>query len=376
MKVATIALKVLRRLSRQRTVAFFTLLIPLLLILLLGALFGEPEYRLGLVVEDDGPLAVELADGIRKADGLVVTDDVGRSELLDAIAHNDRDAGVIIPAGYDLALRAGDQVVLEYLATSPETEFGVGGVVEAEFSAQSGRVAATRLAAATADLDFEDGLALASQIADVTPGVEVRLEDVDGGDFRKIGSFDVFASRMMLLFVFLTAASGGSEQLIQSRDLGMSRRMLATATSPATIIGGETLGRFSIALVQSLLIVVVAALVFGVDWANWPAVLAVLVAFSLVAAASGVLIGSLFRSSQLASNVGTFVALALAIVGGLMGGVPGPVPHGWATIALDEIMVARGGFGDISNELGSLAISAFALVVLASVAFNRSLTRA
>lgn len=376
MKVVTIALKVLRRLSRQRTVAFFTLLIPLLLILLLGALFGQPEYRLGLVVEDDGALAAELADRLREADGVVVTDDPGREELLDALAHNDRDAGIIIPAGYDSALRAGDQVVLEYLATSPETEFGVGGVVEAELSAQSGRVAAARFAAASADIAFEDGLALADQIAETSGGVEVLLEDVDGSDFRKIGSFDVFASRMMLLFVFLTAASGGSEQLIQSRDLGMSRRMLATPTSSATIIAGETLGRFSIALTQSLLIAVVAAVVFGVDWANWPAVLVILLAFSLVSAASGILIGSLIGSSQLASNLGTFVALALAIVGGLMGGVPGPVPHGWATIAFDEIMVARGGFGDISNELGSLAISAVALVVMASVAFNRSLTRA
>ena len=42
--------------------------------------------------------------------------------------------------------------------------------------------------------------------------------------------------------------------------------MLATPTSPATVITGETLGRVLISCVQALVIILGSALLFGVNW--------------------------------------------------------------------------------------------------------------
>jgi len=63
----------------------------------------------------------------------------------------------------------------------------------------------------------------------------------------------------------------GSVALIESRRLGVSRRMLATPTSSATVIAGETLGRVLISCVQALVIILGSALLFGSTGAPRPA---------------------------------------------------------------------------------------------------------
>ena len=374
MKVFTIAAFSLLRLMRERTTAFVTFLLPLLLIMLLGLLYGDPEYRVGLVVEDDGPLAVELADAIRTADGLEVTDDRGPIELLDAVAHNDRDAGIIIPAGYDGALRSGGDVVIEYMVTGDVAEFGVASVVDSHIVAQAARITAARFAGDATGSSFAESLEAAEEADAAMSRVGVRMVGIGDRDPTVLGTFDEITARMMLLFVFLIAAAGSSD-LIKSRNLGMSRRMLGTPTSATTIIGGETAGRFLVAISQSMVIVVVAALVFGVDWRNWPATLAVLIAYALAAAGAGMLLGSLVRSAQLAESLGTFIALGLGMLGGLMGGGGLPVPQGWADEAFQSILVQGAGLTDVAAPVGMLLLYAAAFMGIAAPALRRSLTR-
>ena len=131
------------------------------------------------------------------------------------------------------------------------------------------------------------------------------------------------------------------------------------------------------ALVQSLVIVVVAATVFGVNWGNWPATLAGLVVFAVVSAGFGMLLGSMLRSVSLAENLGSFIALGLAMLGGAMFGGGGglPVPHAWAVEAFEKIMLQRAGIADIVTELGVLALYAVTLIAIAAVLFRRALTQ-
>jgi ABC-2 type transport system permease protein len=82
-----------------------------------------------------------------------------------------------------------------------------------------------------------------------------------------LGPFDLGASSQLVLFMFITALSGAAV-LIQTRVLGLSRRMLSTPTSVRTIIGGEAAGRFVVVAVQGLYIMAGALLIFGVDWGD------------------------------------------------------------------------------------------------------------
>jgi len=94
-------------------VLFLPLLITLVLQVAFGSLF-EPNPRLGIVDEGTSTVttAVEAVDGIE----LTLLDDV--DDLKRRVEGNDLDAGLVLQAGFDDALRAGAQ---------PPLEFYVGG---------------------------------------------------------------------------------------------------------------------------------------------------------------------------------------------------------------------------------------------------------
>ncbi|HDK45007.1 MAG TPA: ABC transporter permease, partial [Actinobacteria bacterium] len=180
----------------------------------------------------------------------------------------------------------------------------------------------------------------------------------------------------------------GSAALIRSRMLGVSRRMVATPTPIRTIVVGEAMGRFGVAMVQGLFIVLGTWLVFGVDWGDPLGTGAVLVMFSLVSAGAAMLIGSLFRNDAQAGGIGVLLGLGFGALGGCM--VPLQVfqifspglytaahitPHAWALEAFIEMVQRGGGLVDILPELAILGGYAVVFLGLASWALHRSLTR-
>jgi hypothetical protein len=94
--------------------------------------------------------------------------------------------------------------------------------------------------------------------------------------------------------------------------------MLATPTSPATVIAGENLGRVLIACVQALVIILGSAFLFGVNWGSPVGVAAVVIVFALVASGAGILVGTLFRNEQQARGVSLLLGMGLGALGGCM----------------------------------------------------------
>jgi ABC-2 type transport system permease protein len=147
--------------------------------------------------------------------------------------------------------------------------------------------------------------------------------------------------------------------------------MLSTPTSAASILAGETLGRFFVAALQSVFIIVAAALLFGVRWGDPIGAIAVVLMFSLVSTGAAMVCGALLRTEQQAGALVPF-ALALAALGGSM--VPLDVfpdtmktvskitPHAWANEAFSELRIHGADVLDLLPQLGVLA--GFAVVLL------------
>jgi ABC-2 type transport system permease protein len=160
--------------------------------------------------------------------------------------------------------------------------------------------------------------------------------------------------------------------------------MLASPTPAGSILIGETLGRFAIALFEGLLIFVVTLLLFGVDWGDPVAGIAIIVVFALVGTGAAMLMGSSLHNAEQASSLGVFIGLGFAALGGCM--VPIEVfppfmvtiahltPHAWALDAFDEVLREGGTLPDILTELAVLAAYATVLLVVASRIFRRRLT--
>jgi ABC-2 type transport system permease protein len=292
-------------------------------------------------------------------------------------------AGVVVPAGYDRQLRAGGQAEVTFVVdqTRPAPA-PVRSAVSAVVARQAAEVKAARFAAAQRGVPFDTALARASALATSQAPVRVAATTIGGSEDALPTGFNYTAPANLVLFVFITSLAGAAG-LIEARRLGVTRRMLATPTTATTILFGEALSRFTIAMLQALIILGVGWLVFGVDWGDPPAALLLIVTFALVATGVGMLGGAVLRNAEQATSIGPPVGIALGMLGGCMWPlaiVPQPMrvvghlfPQAWAMDAFIALIAKGERITGIALELAVLAAFAAVLLALATWRLRKTL---
>ena len=248
-------------------------------------------------------------------------------------------------------------------------------------------IRAARFVAGEGLATFDEALATAQLVAASGVGVSVETRTVGDSVLEELqsqGTFDLGAHQELVLFVFVTSLAG-SAALIQTRQYGVSRRMLSTPAPIGSILVGETLGRFGVALVQGIYIMVGTLLAFGVAWGDPLGALALLVLFSLVGASMGILFGALFNNDQQAGGIGVLIGLGLAALGGAMvpieifpdtmATIAKATPHYWAIDGFAELVRHHGTIGDILPNLAVLATFAAVIMVIGGWRLRTVLTR-
>jgi len=387
MKVLAIAGSNVRRMLRERSNIFFVFIFPLALILLIGAQFGgDVDPVIGLYQADNDQLAVAVAEAVESEDTLEVIRYGNEEELVSAVERGSAQAGLFLPAGMDQKVEAGEQLEIGFVSRPDGFGPQVQQVIGAAVSEVMTPVTAAQFAMEKTGASFDEALAVARTQQAAAPGLGTEVTAVGEALFpTTLGRFDLGASSQLILFVFLTALAG-SAALILSRQLGISRRMLSTPTSTGTIVIGEGTGRWAVAMVQGLYIVLATFLIFRVDWGDPLGALLILITFSAVGAGAGMLMGAVFSNDAQASGIGVVLSLGLAALGGCMlpvelfsptmQKVAHITPHAWALDGFAELVRRDGTVMDILPELGVLIAYAVVLLVLASWRLRVVLTRA
>lgn len=383
MKALAIAATNLRRFVRDRSNIFFVFVLPLGIVLLIGAQFGgDQASEVGVVASGDGIGAV-IATAIDAEPDVAVVEYADEAALLVAVERGTVSAGVLVPVDIDSAVAGGAASQIGYIAR-PD---GLGPQLEA--------VVAEAVAAAAEELDvaryvaslgvpLDEASAAAAQAQ--TRVADIEIEIVTAGDSlfpESIGQFDIGASSQLVLFMFLTGLTG-SAAIIQTRKLGVATRMLSTPTSTRTVVAGEALGRFVIVLAQGIYIVVATLLLFQVNWGNPLGVAIVMGAFSLVGAGAALLFGTLFSNDQQAGGVGVVAGIGLAAIGGsmlplelfgdTMRTIANFTPHAWANEAFADLVRRDGTIADILPEVGVLLAFGVGILAIATWRMRRVLT--
>jgi ABC-2 type transport system permease protein len=270
------------------------------------------------------------------------------------------------------------------------------GAVGAEVPAGNGSViagivdeVAAPLGAATfavSVLGVDPGAALARADATAAAGtagsVTVRTEDVGDGAGREIGPFARTAPQNLVLFTFITGLTA-AVLLVKARRTGILRRALASPAPLSVQLVGIALGWFAICLLESLLIVVVGALGFGVHWGEPLAAALLVVLFALVGCGAGLMVGAAGVNEDRVSALTPIAGIVAGALGGCM--VPLEVyppamrtlaramPHYWAVERWETLVIDGGGLADIAPNLLVLAAVAVALVAAAAALLRRSL---
>lgn len=363
MKTFAIAATDVRRLLRWRANIFFLFVLPMLIILLLGAAFGSGSSAIGVVGGASGPLARQFVTALDVRPSTELHAYASVENLQQAVARGRVDAGLVIPANFDTRLKQGATATIGYFLRPDSTAQQLRATVQSVAAAQSRTIAAAQFLQRRNQIAFAAALTRARSAAAAAPRVEVALTAPDGGAYKSnLGRFGSGASTQLLLFVFLNSLQG-AVWVIETRRLGIARRMLSTPTSTWSIVGGQLLGRLAIAILQALIIVLGTIIFFGVNWGNPAGTAAIILSFSLVATGSAILVGSLFSNEQQAGPVALLLGLGLAALGGSMAPleifpstartIAHITPHAWANDAFSKLL-AHG--GDFINVLPQIAV--------------------
>jgi ABC-2 type transport system permease protein len=384
MTALALAAAELRRVTRDRTFLFFAVLLPVLIILLIGVtISGNTEIRVGVVDERPSPLSSRLERALDADPTVTVESYAGREAGVAALRRGEASAVVIVPAGFDAALRSGTRVDLPVLIPgsvegSQAALAGLGSVV----AQHAATVQAALFATATTGRGFEENFGAAARLQQDVAAVPVRTVVVDSASNYLPLGFSYSAPTMLVLFVFINAVAGGAA-MIQTRRYGIFARALAAPTRPRDLVLGEALCYLALTLGQALLIVTVGAVLFGVSWGNPLAAVALVLVWAGVGTGAGMVAGTFFRTPEQAGAIGPAIGIAFGMLGGCMWPleiVPEGVarlghltPHAWAVDAWVEVLSRGGGLPQVAGYLAILSLYAAALLALASLRLRRSL---
>jgi ABC-2 type transport system permease protein len=376
-----------RRLLRDRTSTFFIFVLPIVLIVVLGTVFGgRVAPRMGIVAVESGALGAELVDTIRNgAVKLELKEPATVAELTAGVEEGTLEIGVIIPPGYDATVRGGGVAEIVILGQPQSAVSALREAVSQAVAAQAAVVQAARLTASREGIPFDEALATARSIQGEMAGVTVAVERIGEGLFPAgTGAFAPGAQNQLVLFMFLTSMTAAT-QLILTRQLGVSRRMLASPIRVRTILVGETLGRFGVAMLQGLFIVILSAVIFGVSWGDPLAAGTIVVIFALVGTGAAMVVGVFSNNPDQAGALGVMAGMLLGALGGAMVPLeifPEPAhtlafltPQAWAIQGLREVALRGGSVIDVLQELGVLVLYAVGLMAVGTWQFRRILTR-
>jgi ABC-2 type transport system permease protein len=373
---------VLRLMSRDRTALFFSFLLPVALIVLVGVAFGgTSRLDVGWVDLDHG----EVSRG--------VTRDIGADEVFNARRFTDVNAmraalrrkeivaGLVIPAGTGEVIDRGGQAPMQVLTQTGDSQ-GVAAflALQGAVASSNATLAATRAVQDSTGGSFSHILHVARDASDAS-AKRVEVRDV-GSTATTINRFSLTASQNLVLFVFTTALISATF-VVAARRHGVLRRSLSTRASPAQVMTGLCLAILIVTFAQSVIIVGLGSIVFGIDWGDPLAATLLIVTTDIAAAAAGIFLGVVGRNPDRTASMAPIIGVGLAVIGGCviplelfpgsLLGVAHAVPQFWAVSGWQSLIFDGSGVGGVVGDLAVLASMAVTLFVVAILVFRRQL---
>jgi len=303
--------------------------------LVFGSLFA-PKPRLGIV--DEGASAITAAAG--EIDGIELSIVASADELTHLVRDHNLDAGLVLAAGFDDQVRAGER---------PPLQFFVSGE----------SLASNRLILAVTTLD------LVRAVEGSTPPVEVDVVSIGAPQLPLAARL----TPMLVLFALLIAGVFvPAFSLVQERESGTLTAMLVTPVRGTDVLAAKAVLGFVLAFVMALVTL----------WLNdalglEPAALLVAIAVgALMLAELGLIYGTAAKDAKIlftlmkSLNIVLFAPVVFYIFPDWPQWIAQLFPTYWVINPIFEIAINDASLADVAWQLGiALAICAAAIPVIA-----------
>ena len=282
---------------RNGQALFWTFFFPVLLMGLMGVVFGQDRAfvaKLAIVDLDRSTGSTAMVGVFRRVQALetYVVDDQG--EALQDLRNGDYAAVLILPKDMTGQFKAGQVKLPFYYDDSSLVQAGqVNGVVAQVVEQMGYRISGTQ------------------------PKFALQSHGVSARSFNYI---DFLMPGIVAMTLMTSGIYGVSGVFTNYREKGVLRRLKATPMPLTSFVSARVLVQLLVALVQAALVIAVGVLAFGVDIGGWSMVMPVVV-LSLVGAASFITIGffiaSVSKNVEAAAALGQVVGTPMMFLSGI-----------------------------------------------------------
>ncbi|KAF0207910.1 MAG: ABC transporter permease [Actinomycetota bacterium] len=357
------------------------IVLPLALTMLFGSAFsgGEAKPMQVLLADEDGTSYSAQVGTLIDAEESFETSAVTRAEAENLIAKGDAAVAVIVPKGFETALKGSGATIEVLRDPASQNSFAVISVVQGVAMRMSGNAGAAEVVVSMLPpgaADFDTVYKAANARWEPTPPIYTKGETVVASEVRGDSVIAQGATLSSIGFtvwfiLFMTFGSAGG--ILEEREQGTLRRLLVAPISRGTIMSGKVVGIVLAASVQALILVGVGALAFGVPWGRDPlAVFVVLESYVLAGTGLAVLVSALVRTRDQLSGLSPLISTGLAMLGGclwpievvapFMQTIAKFTPTGWAVMGLTDVVARNQGME--AAVVPSLVLLGFAAVSL------------
>jgi len=282
---------------RNRTALFFSLFLPLVIMLIFGVLNfeGSTTVSLGVVDEAGTDASAALVDGLGAYEYLEISEGEREAELT-ALEEGDRDFVLVIPADFELQ-RGGDTGLVAYASTSDQSQAQVGrGLLQ---QAVGGAIAS-------------------ASGAPVQPGgfagAPLSFESVES---RDLGYIDFLVPGIIGMTVMQLGLFGVAFGFVQLKRTGALRRLFATPTPPAYFLSAQVASRLVLGYVQVAILVGIG-IWFGLQmFGSWLVLAAIIGPALLIFLAIGFAIAGWAKNEDQAAPVANLISLPMLFLSGV-----------------------------------------------------------
>jgi ABC-2 type transport system permease protein len=373
-----VAGKDLRQRLRDRSALVIAFIAPFVLAAIIGLAFGgDDAFRASYAVADAdrGPVAAGFTDGVLASPGLrdlVTVREVDPGEARALVDRGEVDAAFLLPAGLTASVQQGRPATVTVVEAGDNPI--AGQVARSLAEAYAAELTATGLAVTTAlDAAGRPSGSPGEPLGPPrTPPAEaearrlgeraaagrlpVRLAEGQVGG-RTIEAANYFGPSMAIFFLFFTV-SFGARSVLAERQQGTMRRLLATAAPPGGVLAGKALAAFVLGTSSVLVMWLATTVVFGADWGDPVAVVALTVSSVLSAIGITALVVTLARTDEQADGYSSLVVFTLALLGGnfvYLAQLPEALqrvslltPNGWALRGFVDLVADGGGLATVA----------------------------
>jgi ABC-2 type transport system permease protein len=386
-----IAWKDLMELFRNRLGLFMLVLMPIFMMGMVGFIFPSNNslnhVPVGLVNQDEGfggstigsQVFLTVLNRINDQTGMMdISSATDLTALKESVQKGGLQGGIVIPNNFTQCILSGQQGALIIVTdnSNPQVSAAMQAALTAVFQQMGTMLAQQNVMALNPALNATSALAI------VQP-YNIRVEGVVSGHSSY---FDFIAPGIMAMTVMMSVMTGLPAAISQEKEVGTLDGMMVAPINRLSIIVGKTLAQTARGLLQGVLILILASLLFGVSiQGNIMLVFALLLlgVFSFVGL--GVVLTSFAKDQETAMMVMMTLMFPMMFLSGVffpvqqmpwyMQDISRALPLTYAADALRKVMVLGAGIPQITTELTVLIAFGVVMIAIAMPVFKRAMTR-